>query len=340
VRLAQKHDGFNHLIYDFFMTDQRYSSPSLTIKPPSLREGDTVAVVAPGSNLKSDYLERGVAELAKLGFRAKYEPEILSKARYTAGSDERRAAELMRAFTDPEIKAVWAARGGYGSMRLFGLLDDEALKRHPKILIGYSDITALHLYFYRRFGWVTFHGPMVAYDLQGGEEHYERAGLLAAITRPAPMGEITGTGTEMLHRASGGRVRGRLLGGCLSLVIALMGTPDELDTRGSILFLEDTGVKPFALDRMLRQLHLAGKFDDVRGIVFGEMTDCVQHAQQGYRIQDVLAECTAGINVPVMFGLRSGHSPAGNLTLPLGVEATLDADRGALIIEEAAVSEN
>ena len=314
------------------------SRPPNIIKPLALHAGDTVAIVAPASNLKTDYLARGVAELEWLGFHVKYEPGILSHARYTAGADERRAGELMRAFLDPEVKAVWAARGGYGAMRLFNLLDEETLRRRPKIFIGYSDLTALHLYFYRRFGWVTFHGPMAAKDLAGGASHYHRAGLLAAIKDTAPMGEITSPKTEMLHRGSGERVSGRLLGGCLSLIAALMGTPDELDTRGSILFLEDTATKPFALDRMLQQLRLAGKFDEVRAIIFGEMTDCVQHAKQGYRVQDVLAECTADLGVPVMFGLRSGHSPRGNLTLPLGVAATLDAERGVLSIDEAAVA--
>lgn len=307
------------------------------IKPAALRRGDAVAIVAPASNLKSDYLARGVAELDRLGFRAKYDPTILDKARYTAGSDERRAEELTQAFADPEIKAVWAARGGYGAMRLFDLLDEDALRRQPKIFIGYSDVTALHLYFYRRFGWVTFHGPMAAKDLAGGEEHYDREVLLKALTVASPLGEIRSDRTEMLHRGAHRRVSGRLLGGCLSLIAAMMGTPDELDTRGAILFLEDTATKPFAIDRMLRQLRLARKFDEVCGIVFGEMTDCSQHADQGYTIQDVLADCTADLNVPVMFGLPSGHSPRGNLTLPLGVTATLDAGRGVLSIDEAAV---
>ncbi|HEX5082065.1 MAG TPA: LD-carboxypeptidase [Blastocatellia bacterium] len=311
------------------------SSP--VIKPPALRDGDAVAIVAPASNLKPDYLARGVAELERLGFRARYEPGILDKARYTAGDDERRAAELTRAFTDPEIKAVWAARGGYGSMRLFKLLDESLIGRRPKIFIGYSDITALSLYFYRRFGWVTFHGPMASKDLAGGEEHYDRETLIKAVTGAAPMGEIKSNKTEMLHRGAEKRVTGRLLGGCLSLITAMIGAPDELDTRGSILFLEDTCARPYAIDRMLQQLKLAGKFDEVRGIVFGEMTDCVQHADQGYRIQDVLAECTDDLNIPIMFGLPSGHSPRGNLTLPLGVTATLDAGRGALSIDEAAV---
>jgi muramoyltetrapeptide carboxypeptidase len=307
------------------------------IKPAALRDGDVVAIVAPASNLKADYLARGVAELERLGFRARYEPGILDKSKYTAGDDHRRAAELTRAFADPEIKAVWAARGGYGSMRLFKLLDEKLIGQSPKIFIGYSDMTALSLYFYRRFGWVTFHGPMAAKDLAGGEGHYHRETLLKAITVAAPLGEIESERTEMLSQGAGGRVSGRLVGGCLSLISATLGTPDEIETRGSILFLEDTVTRPYAIDRMLMQLQLAGKFDEVCGIVFGEMTDCVQHADQGYRIQDVLAECTAGLNVPVMFGLPSGHSPRGNLTLPLGINATLDADRGVLSIDEAAV---
>jgi muramoyltetrapeptide carboxypeptidase len=311
----------------------------LIIKPGALHQGDTVAIVAPASNLKAEYFERGVAEIERLGFRAKYEAGILSKDRYTAGTDERRASELIKAFADPQVKAVWGARGGYGVMRLLNLLDQDVLRKNPKIFIGYSDLTVLHLYLYRRFKWVSFHGPMVAKDLAGGEEHYDRESLIKAIMQTTPLGEIRSTKTEMLHRGAGGRVNGRLLGGCLSLIASSMGTPYELDTRGAILFLEEVGTKPFAIDRMLQQLKLAGKFDEVCGIVFGEMLDCVQHADQGYRIQDVLAECTAGLGVPVMFGLPSGHSPVGNLTLPLGVRASLDAEKGALRIEEGAVEE-
>lgn len=313
------------------------NNSSTIIKPAALRAGDAVAVVAPASNLKADYLARGIAELERLGFRVKYRADILDKARYTAGSDERRAEELMEAFTDPEVKAVWAARGGYGVMRILPLLDENVLRANPKIFIGYSDLTALHLYLYSRFGWVTFHGPMAAKDLAGGTEHYDCETLLAALTQTQPMGEIKTDKTEMLQRGSSASVSGRLLGGCLSLIVAMMGTPDELDTRDSILFLEDTGTRPYALDRMLQQLRLAGKFDEVRGIVFGEMTDCVQHAEQGYTLQEVLADCTADLGVPVMFGLPSGHSPIGNLTLPFGVMATLDAGRGRLSVDEAAV---
>jgi muramoyltetrapeptide carboxypeptidase len=307
------------------------------IKPRALRSGDIVAIVAPASNLKPDYLAKGVAELERMGFRVKYEPGILAKDRYTAGSDQRRADELMRGFTDSEVKAVWTARGGYGSMLLLNMLDEKTLQRHPKIFIGYSDLTALHLYFYRRFGWVTFHGPMAAKDLAGDKEGYDSAMLIKTLMQSTPIGRVDSPSTEMLHRGYGRSASGRLLGGCLSLISSMMGTPDELDTRGSILFLEDASTKPFAIDRMLQQLKLAGKFEEVRGIVFGEMTGCIQHSDQGYRIQDVLAACTAEFGVPVMFGLPSGHSSKGNLTLPLGVMATLDPDRGVLSIDESAV---
>ncbi len=304
-------------------------------KPSAVRTGDLVQIVAPASNLKAEYLARGVAELTALGFRVKYDPGILEKDRYTAGTDERRRRELMEAFTDPEVKAVWAARGGYGVMRLLPLLDEDVLRANPKIFIGYSDLTALHLYLYHRFGWVTFHGPMAAKDLAGGETHYDKTTLLNALTRPEPMGEIVAVGTEVLQ--PGATVSGRLLGGCLSLLVALMGTPDELDTRDAILFLEDTGTRPFQLDRMLQQLKLAGKFAGVRALVFGEMSNCMQHTEQGYTLQEVLRDLTAELRIPVLFGLRSGHSEMGNITLPLGVHATLESERGVLRIDEAAV---
>ena len=306
-------------------------------KPKALQPGDVVQIVAPASNLKPDYLARGVAELTALGYRVKYDPTILEKDRYTAGADERRRRELMDAFTDPEVKAVWAARGGYGVMRLLPLLDEELLRSNPKIFIGYSDLTALQLYLYARFGWVTFHGPMAAKDLAGGEAHYDKTTLLNALTKPEPMGDILGLGTEVLH--PGAKASGRLVGGCLSLLAAMMGTPDELDTSDSILFLEDTGARPYQLDRMLQQLKLAGKFDSARAIVFGEMSDCVQHAEQGYTLQEVLRDLTAELRIPALFGLRSGHSKMGNLTLPLGVQATLDAERGVLRIDESAVAD-
>ena len=307
-------------------------------KPPGLAEGDLVQIVAPASNLKRDYLQRGIAELESLGFRAKIDDGIFELDKYTAGSDTRRARELNEAFADPEVKAVWAARGGYGSMHVLDLLDQSVLRAHPKILIGYSDITALHLFLYKRFGWVTFHGPMASKDLASGSVGYDRASLFSALCGKKTPWRVGSTPMKALHVGQGSSVSGRLVGGCLSIISAMMGTPDEIDTRSSILFLEDTATKPFAVDRMLTQLRLAGKLADVRAIVFGEMLDCVQHADQGYVIEDVIKACTHDLGVPVLFGLASGHSPKGNLTLPLGVNASLDLERGFLWIDEPAVT--
>lgn len=222
-------------------------------------------------------------------------------------------------------------------MRTLDLLDDSVIRKNPKVFVGYSDITALHLYLYRRFGWVTFHGPMVAKDLEAGQDHYDEVTLVRALTMREPAGRIPSTNVRLLHGGDLAPVSGPLLGGCLTLVSALLGTPYELDTRGSILFLEDTQARPFALDRMLTQLRLAGKLEGLKAIIFGEMTDCLQTADQGYRVEDVLATCTQDLDIPVAWGLESGHSPQGNLTLPLGVQASFDPSVPVLEIDEAAV---
>lgn len=307
------------------------------IRPPALKPGDTVQIVAPASNLKPEYVARGVAELTSLGFSAIFDPDIFEKDRYTAGTDERRKEEIEEAFANPSVKAIWAARGGYGVMRILDELSENLIRSNPKIVIGYSDITALHLYLYSRFGMITFHGPMAAKDLAGGEAHYDRHSLLGITGAAEPFGEIKSEGTEMLH--SGERVEGRLVGGCLSLISAMMGTPDEIQTEDAILFLEDTGTRPYQLDRMFQQMKLAGKLSGIRGIVFGEMSNCEQHVDQGYRLQDVLRDLTTELRVPVMFGFRSGHSELGNITLPLGARAAIDSEACSLHILEAAVSD-
>lgn len=306
----------------------------MPLLPPALQPGDTIGVVAPASNIKPELLAAGVAELERLGFRVKHLASIAEKARYTAGSEARRAQELNAMLADPEVRAIIAARGGYGSMHLLEALDAPALAGGAKIVMGYSDITALLVALWQRHGWVTFHGPMVAKDFAAGPSHYDHDSFINVLTRPQPAGALNNTGTEVLHA---GIAHGRLVGGCLPLLVALMGTPWELDTKETILFLEDTAAKPYQLDRMIMQLKLSGKLRAVRGIVFGEMTDCMQHPQQGYTLTEMLADLTADLNVPVLFGLRSGHSEVGNITVPLGVEAVLDCDQGALTITEAAV---
>lgn len=302
--------------------------------PVALQPGDTIGVVAPASNIKSELLLAGVEELKRLGYQVKYRDSILEKARYTAGSIKRRADEFNEMMADPEVKAIFAARGGYGAVEILEHIDFGAIAEQPKIVMGYSDITVLLIALYQKCNWATFHGPMVAKDFAAGASHYDARSFTKVLTRTLPAGPIDSRDTKIL---SSGQARGRLLGGCLPLIISLMGTPWELDTTDTILFLEDIGTKPYQIDRMLTQLRLAGKLQMVRGIVFGEMVDCVQHANQGYTIEEVLHDATKDLGIPVLFGLKAGHSEVGNITLPFGVEVVLDCQRGNLAITAPSV---
>lgn len=305
------------------------------IKPPRLRLGDVIGVIAPGSDIGRERLLAGVAELERLGFRAKYLDSIFEKMRYTAGPDERRAEELEAMLTDPSVKAVIAARGGYGSVRLLPHLNKAKLAAHPKIIMGYSDVTTLLLHFRSALGWVTFHGPMVTREFADGDGHYQREWLLKVLMDDAPAGKIVLEQTEVIRP---GRATGLMTGGCLPMLTASLGTPSEFSSENAVLFLEDYGSKPYQIDRMLVQLKDAGKFASARAVLFGEMTDCHQHPEQGYTIMEVIESCMHDTPLPMIFGVRSGHSDWGNLVLPFGVMVTIDCDYRELTVEEPAVS--
>ncbi len=305
------------------------------IKPPALQRGDTVGIVAPASNIKRDALEAGCRRLRDLGYKPFYFDSIFEQDLYFAGSLERRARELEEMFIRADVKAILCARGGYGSNYLLGVLDRLKIERHPKIFCGYSDVTTLLTYFADVAGFVTFHGPMVAKDFA----------LDDGVDLPAwesALGGISAWELD-LSAASGvmplieGTAEGILYGGCLSILAASLGTPYEVQTAGTILFLEDVGEPPYRIDRMLMQLKLAGKLSDVRGIIFGEMLDCVQTANQGYTLEEVIQRVLGDLRVPVAFGLRSGHVSGRNITLPIGVRAALTVGgEGKLRIVESA----
>ena len=288
-------------------------------KPSALRPGDTVGIVAPASNIKRADLNAGCEALRRAGYRPFYFDSILEKDIYFAGSVDRRTRELEDMFTRDDVRAIVCARGGYGANYLLPGLDIERIKSHPKIFVGYSDITSLLTYFSDAAGLVTFYGPMVAKDwthANGVDLVSWQAALSGAAPWDVPMGaEVSGL--------VDGDAEGILYGGCLSILVSSLGTPYEIQTAGTILFLEDLAAKPYQIDRMLMQLKLGGYFDEVRGIVFGEMLDCVQTAAQGYTLQEVVTRIVGDLGVPVAFGLRSGHVSAGNITLPFGVQARL-----------------
>jgi muramoyltetrapeptide carboxypeptidase len=306
------------------------------VKPPALRPGDTVGIVAPASNLKRADLDAGCEALRRSGYRPFNLDSILEKDTYFAGSVGRRTRELEEMFTRDDVRAIVCARGGYGANYLLPQIDIEKVKAHPKIFVGYSDVTSLLTRFFDATGLVTFHGPMVAKDWarEGGVDLVSwQAALSGGESWDVPMGaEVTG----MVD----GEAEGVLYGGCLSLLVASLGTPYGIQTAGTILFLEDVAAKPYQVDRMLMQLKLGGYFDKVRGIVFGEMLDCVQTAGQEYTLQEVVTRIVGGLEVPVAFGVRSGHVSSGNITLPFGVSAklTVRGSNVALKILESAVS--
>jgi muramoyltetrapeptide carboxypeptidase len=314
------------------------SSATPRIKPPALRAGDTVGIVAPASNVKRGDLQAGCEGLRRAGYRPIYLDSIFEQDLYFAGSVERRARELEEMFMREDVRAIVCARGGYGANYLLEALDLEKIKAHPKIFVGYSDETTLLAYFSDAAGLVTFHGPMVAKDWlheDGVDLPSWQAALAEATAWEPHLG--AGSGVSGLVEGAG---EGILYGGCLSILVASLGTPYEIKTADTILFLEDVAAKPFQIDRMLMQLKLAGKLDGVRGIVFGEMRDCVQTANQGYTLEEVVLRIVAELGVPVAYGVRSGHVTAANITLPIGVRAGLTVRAGEvrLKILEAAVS--
>lgn len=293
---------------------------SSRVKPPALRPGDLIGIVAPASNIKPDLLEAGCRELERLGFRTLYRPGITTAFRYFSGTVERRAAEFLEMVRNPEVRAIFCARGGYGSGRIIPYLEPELLLANPKIINGSSDITAL-LSFLDRSGLVSFHGPTVATAIRQGEAGYNVRLLLDLLKGEAV--RFPTAGTSVLRTGS---AEGRLIGGCLSLVVATLGTPYEMDTTDSILVLEDLDTKPYQIDRMLTQLKQAGKLDNVRGVVFGEMLNCMQNANQGYTLEEVILDVLGDTSFPILYGFPTGHTAGPNIMVPFGVRARLKLD--------------
>ncbi len=293
------------------------------IRPHALRPGDVVGVVAPASNIDEKALRRGTRNLQRLGYEPVFLDSILSRDIYFAGHARRRAAELEAMFDNDDLRAVLCARGGYGSNHVLPLLDIRTLKAKPKIFVGYSDITSLLTWFVDN-GMVAFHGPMVTKDFAhvGGWDEDVWESVMEGQGCVMEFGP--GSAVEALAPGEG---RGILYGGCLSILVASLGTPYEIHTDNKLLFIEDIGAKPYQVDRMLMQLKLAGKLRWVRGIIFGEMLDCVQPGGQDYTLKEVIMRVLEGLKIPVVFGFPSGHVRAGNVVLPFGVAAALEVSR-------------
>jgi muramoyltetrapeptide carboxypeptidase len=314
-------------------------SEKTRVKPPALQQGDVIGIIAPASNIKREALEAGCRSLERLGYRPFYLDSILEQDLYFAGSVQRRVDELHEMFRREDIRGILCARGGYGANYLLPQLDIDLIRQHPKIFAGYSDVTCLLTYMCDAAGLVTFHAPMLAKDFAdptGIDEGSWHSALASADAWK--LGRESG-----LRGVADGNAQGAMYGGCLSILVASLGTPFEIRTEGTILFLEDLATKPYQVDRMLMQLKVVGKLHGVRGIIFGQMLDCIQPAGQDYTLQQVVTRVLNDCKVPVAFGLRSGHVSERNITLPFGVQARLDvlgSDATLEIIEPAVTLNN
>ncbi|HMC73448.1 MAG TPA: LD-carboxypeptidase [Terriglobales bacterium] len=299
------------------------------IKPPALLPGDPVGIVAPASNIQPAMLQAGVEALHKLGYKPVYLGSIFDRDLYFAGTLDRRAKELEEMFVRDDVRAILCARGGYGSNYLLSKLDPQKIVPNPKIFVGYSDITTLLTCFADAAGMVTFHGPMVTKDF-ANPDGVDLASWEAAVGGLSHWKLDLGPGVEALAE---GEAEGILYGGCLSMLAASLGTPHEIRTHGTILFIEDIAAKPFQIDRMLMQLKLAGKLKQVRGIVFGEMIDCLQSRDQDYTLKEVILRVVGDLGIPIAYGLRSGHVSRRNVTLPIGVRTALKVTKTDITME-------
>ncbi len=308
-------------------------SQTSRVRPLALRPGDTVGIIAPASGFRRDEFEAGCAELQRLGYKPFYLPSIFERDGYFAGSTQRRVDEFHEMFARPEVKAVLCARGGYGCNYLLPHIDLDLVRGNPKIFAGCSDLTALLTYLCDAGGLVTFHAPMVAGDFARPGGFVESSWIDAVSQGEAEMN----FGSEEVTPLTPGSAEGMLYGGCLSLLCASLGTPCEIRTQGTILFIEDRAERPYRIDRMLMQLKLAGKFDHVRGIIFGEMVDCDEPGGHGPTLQEIIGRILGDLRIPIAFGLESGHVSRGALTLPIGVEAKLSVSTTVTVSYAGAV---
>jgi muramoyltetrapeptide carboxypeptidase len=315
-------------------------------KPGALRRGDTIGVVAPAGPVNRERIDRALARVHERGFRTKTYGDIYRSCDYLAGDDQTRADELMAAFADPETTAVWCARGGYGVVRILDRLDFRVIGRHPKIFIGFSDITLLHIAIQQRVGLLTFHGP----NLQDGfgkpddmPAANERALWQAVMSRESEemengyayiLNDIDGA---HLRSLAPGVARGQLLGGNLAVLTGVTGTAFEIETAGRILFLEDISERMYRIDRYLSQLRLAGKLDSLAGVLLGTFSyEEGEETDSASAVDALIQGFFAPYGIPVLAGFPAGHERF-NLTLPIGAMVEIDADASRVTVLESPV---
>jgi len=292
------------------------------LKPPAVATGASLSVITPASFAQQERVNNGLEALRSLGFI----PVLGENAHergplFFAGTPEQRSADFCEAFANANTRAVMAVRGGYGSNYLLDRLDVKGFERHPKPFLAYSDLTGIQLHLLDRIGLPAFHGPMLAADFHHKDGVHFESFRAALAGDPYSVGAAQGL--RVLKSAGARSVKGILYGGCLSILVSLLGTPWEPATEGKLLFIEDVGAKPYQIDRMLWQLRVAGKLKDVPGIVFGEMLDCTSQGGAPDLLENTILSALHDFAGPIAIGLRSGHVSRQNVTLTLGVVAEL-----------------
>lgn len=295
-------------------------------KLQALKRGDTIGIVAPAWSFDPVNFKRGVEKLQSLRFRVKYDKRIFNKYWSMAGHDRVRADQINRMFADKEVKAILCAKAGYGSIRTLPFLDKKIIASNPKIFVGYSDITILLCYIQKIAKIVVFHGPVVSGEIHEDMNPLTLKHLLRAIAMPGMLKDIK---YPYLRCLKSGEASGILVGGNMSLIISAIGTPYDVDVNNKILFLEDVGEDLETIDNYLMQLKLAGKLKKIKGLVLGRMLMCIDYSGRKYTIRRILSDIMQDVNVPIMYGFPSGHRIPGdiNITLPLGVSVTINANK-------------
>ncbi len=315
------------------------------IKPAPLEPGDTIMFIAPAGDLNKERVMLAKQRLEALGFVVKLPDDLFRAYGYLAGTDEQRAAEIMTAFEDPDVDAIFPGTGGYGTTRILQMLDYRSIRRHPKMLIGFSDVTGLHLAIGRKAGLVTFHTPTPQYGLgsEGNLSDFSATYFWRAILKSSYYDDdgnrLTPGWTYEFPDAvdapktlATGKARGRLVGGNFSLIAATMGTPYEIQTKGRILFVEDVREAPYRIDRFLSTLHLAGKLDELNGVILCQFTHTEKEGEDPseFSVNEVFEQYFADLGIPVIYGFPVGHHRF-NASLPVGamveLEATEDGNR-------------
>lgn len=309
------------------------------LKGKKLQTGDTIGLIGPSGAVRTEgAVERAVEYAKGLGFQVKLGESAHARYGYLSGKDEVRARDVNAMFADPQVDAIVCTRGGYGTMRILDMLDYDVIRANPKIFVGFSDITAMHIAFLEKAGLATFHGPMATGWNDEFPDGFTQKAFYDAVMKAEPLGALNNAqGYHERKTVNAGSAEGLLVGGNLSLIAGTIGTPYELDTKGRILFIEEIGERTYCVDRMLTQLRLAGKFNDCAGIVFGDFNDCpVEYPEFGLTLEEVIRDIAAPCAKPIFTGLQAGHvSP--KLTLPFGVRCRMDADACTLTVLEAAV---